>query len=249
MEYRHLGKTGIKVSVLSYGAWVTHGNTVDEDLAYQCMKLAYDRGCNFFDNAEIYMNGKAEEVMGAALKKMFSQDKISRESLVITTKVFFGTGLAGQNTKGLSRKHIIEGVTASLKRLDLPYVDVVFCHRPDPDTPIEETVRAMNWLIDQGQAFYWGTSEWSAERIQEAITCAKDLKLIAPCCEQPQYNVLHRTRFESEYYPLYKNHGYGTTIWSPLASGVLSGKYSSFDPDKVPKDSRLNNETHAWLIN
>jgi len=224
---------------------VTQGNTVDEDLAYQCMSAAYKYGCNFFDNAEAYMSGKAEEVMGKALIRMFKEDKIARESILISTKIYFGTKIPGQNTTGLSRKHIIEGTNASLKRLQLDYVDLLFCHRPDPDTPIEETVRAMNHLIDLGKAFYWGTSEWSADEIKQANQIAEKLNLIPPLMEQPQYNVLHRTRFEKEYAELYPN--MGTTIWSPLASGVLTGKYTSTDPSTFPKDSRLNDGTYQWL--
>jgi len=233
--------------VLSIGAWVTQGNTVDVNLAYQCMITAYKHGCNFFDNAEAYMAGKAEEVMGAALKRMFTEDKIHRESVLVSTKIFFGTKIPGQNTTGLSRKHIIEGTNASLKRLQLDYVDLIFCHRPDSNTPIEETVRAMNYIIDSGKAFYWGTSEWSAAEIKTAYQIAEKLNLIPPLMEQPQYNVLHRTRFEKEYAELYEKYEFGTTIWSPLASGILTGKYSSSDPSTFPKDSRLNDVQYKWL--
>jgi voltage-dependent potassium channel beta subunit len=240
MEYRFLGKTGLKVSVLSLGAWITYGSQVkEEEVALECMKAAYEAGVNFFDNAEVYGAGSAETVMGNVLKKTGWK----RSDYVISTKVFWGG--KGPNDTGLSRKHIIEGVSASLKRLQLDYVDIVFCHRPDPDTPIEETVRAMNWIIEKGWTFYWGTSEWSAEQISAAIGVAHRLNLIPPCAEQPQYSMLHRTRFEKEYSTLYSsNNGLGTTIWSPLASGLLTGKYSK---DKIPEDSRLAFNQVGWL--
>lgn len=197
------------------------------------MKAAYDNGCNFFDNAEVYAKGTAETVMGQVLKKMFNDDGIQRSDVVISTKIFWGTPyyhdqVNKANLKGLSRKRLIEGVRGSLKRLDLDYVDIVFAHRPDCHTPMEETVRAFNWIIDQGYAFYWGTSEWSAEEIRQAWEIAERLNLIGPCAEQPQYSMLHRTRFEVEYAPLYRAPvQLGTTIWSPLASGLLTGKYSN----------------------
>jgi len=252
MEYRHLGRTGLRVSVLSFGAWVTFGNQMGVDEAYKCMKVAYDNGCNFFDNAEVYAAGKAETVMGQVLKRMFEQDGIQRTDLVISTKLFWGTPYYHSqankaNLKGLSRKHIIEGMKGSLKRLDLEYVDVVFAHRPDVHTPMDEIVRAFNWVIDQGYAFYWGTSEWTSEQIRHACEVAEKLNLIGPCAEQPQYSMLHRTRFEIEYAPLYKPPiSYGTTIWSPLASGILTGKYSS----KIEgEEGRLgtNEGTSTWL--
>ncbi|CAF1399778.1 unnamed protein product [Rotaria magnacalcarata] len=233
MEYRTLGRTGLKVSLLSFGAWVTFGEQLDINEAYNCMKFAYDNGCNFFDNAEVYTGGKAETVMGQVLKRMFEQDGIQRSDLVISTKIFWGTPYYHKevnktNLKGLSRKRIIEGTRGSLKRLDLEYVDIIFAHRPDAHTPMDEIVRAFNWIIDQGYAFYWGTSEWSSEEIQEAWQIADKLNLIGPCAEQPQYNMLHRTRFEVEYARLYKAPiSYGTTIWSPLASGLLTGKYAN----------------------
>ena len=209
MEYRHLGRTGLKVSVLSFGAWVnsfslsptifsnstyfqvTFGEQVDLEEAYNCMKIAYDHGCNFFDNAEVYAAGKAEVVMGQVLKRMFEKDGIQRSDLVISTKLFWGTPyyhpqVNKANLKGLSRKHIIEGIKGSLKRLDLDYVDVVFAHRPDSHTPMDEVVRAFNWVLDKGYAFYWGTSEWSAEEIRYACEVAEKLNLIGPCAEQPQ---------------------------------------------------------------
>jgi len=246
MEYRFLGKTGLRVSVLSLGAWITYGGQVDDvDIAFQCMKAAYQKGCNFFDNAEVYAAGNAETVMGKAILRMYSELDVKRSDLVVSTKVFWGG--SGPNDQGLSRKHIIEGVNASLKRLALDYVDVLFCHRPDPSTPLEETVRAMNYLIDQGKAFYWGTSEWSSAQILAASLIAQRLGLIGPTCEQPQYSLLHRTRFEVEYDILYQELGYGTTIWSPLACGLLTGKYS-LDIDSFPEGSRLSlQDNNKWL--
>jgi voltage-dependent potassium channel beta subunit len=201
------------------------------------MKAAYERGCNFFDNAEVYAEGKAEITMGKCIQRMFSELKVKRSDLVISTKIFWAG--SGPNDQGLSRKHIIEGTDGCLKRLQLDYVDVLFCHRPDINTPIEETVRAMNHVINQGKAFYWGTSEWSAQEITEADNIAKRLGLIGPIVEQPQYNMLVREKLESEYLPLFRQIGTGTTIWSPLASGLLTGKYTS-DPSKWPAGSRLN---------
>jgi len=239
MEYRYLGKSGLRVSVLSYGAWVTHGSQVDEEAAFESLKAAYDMGCNFFDNAEVYAGGKAEEVMGRCLKRL----NVDRSELIVSTKIFWGG--KGVNQRGLSRKHIIEGANAALKRLQLDYVDLIFCHRPDQHTPIEETVRAMNFLIDQGKAFYWGTSEWSADEIMEAIQVAQRLGLIAPIMEQPQYSMFCRTRFEKEYARVFREFGYGTTIWSPLAGGLLTGKYTSKD---FPTDSRLGlQDNNKWL--
>jgi voltage-dependent potassium channel beta subunit len=220
MEYRHLGTAGIKVSALSLGAWVTYGSQVGEEVAHDCMKAAYDLGVNFFDNAEGYANGNAEIVMGNVVKKMGWK----RSDLVISTKIFWGG--QGVNDRGLSHKHIIEGMHASLKRLQMDYVDLVFCHRPDIETPIEETVRAMTQVINQGKAFYWGTSEWSATQIMEAYGIARREHLIPPMMEQPQYHMFHRERVEKEYARLYREIGLGTTIWSPLASGLLTGKYN-----------------------
>lgn len=242
MEYRHLGRSGLRVSVLSLGAWITHGankGQVKDDVAFDCMKKAFEMGCNFFDNAEVYANGEAEVTMGKCIKRL----NCKRSDLVVSTKIFWGG--QGPNDRGLSRKHIIEGVDASLQRLQLDYVDLVFCHRPDIHTPIEETVRAMNHVINQGKAFYWGTSEWSADQIMEAHHIAQRLGLIGPLMEQPQYSMLHRTRFEKEYSRLYKEIGLGTTIWSPLACGLLTGKYTSADPDTFPDESRLKNVD--WL--
>jgi len=237
MEYRFLGNSGLLVSVVSLGAWITWGVQISDDDAYECMKEAYDRGCNFFDNAEGYGSGKAEVTMGKCIKRL----NVDRSSLVISTKIYFGG--AGINLRGLSRKHIIEGLTASIKRMELDYVDLVFAHRPDDQTPMEEIVRAFNYCIDKGLAFYWGTSEWSSEQISKAHAVAERLGLVGPVMEQPQYNMFHRTRFESEYAGLYRDYGLGTTIWSPLASGLLTGKYGK---DSFPADSRLGGEM-TWL--
>jgi voltage-dependent potassium channel beta subunit len=229
MEYRFLGNSGLKVSALSLGGWVTIGSQIDNERSYECMKVAYDNGINFFDNAEGYAQGQSEVVMGEAIRK-YGWD---RSSYVISTKIYFGG--KGQNDRALSRKHIVEGLKASLKRLQLDYVDLVFAHRPDELTPMEEIVRAFNWCIDQGMAFYWGTSEWSAEQIMDAHRVAEKLGLIGPLMEQPEYHMFQRKRFEVEYAPLYKKFGMGTTTWSPLASGVLTGKYLN----GIPEDSRL----------
>jgi voltage-dependent potassium channel beta subunit len=237
MEYRFLGSSGLKVSALSLGAWVTYGGQVGEDIAYQCMTEAFETGVNFFDNAEAYANGEAEIVMGNVIKKTGWK----RSDLIISTKIFWGGN--GPNDRGLSRKHIIEGTNASLKRLQMDYVDLIFCHRPDKDTPIEETVWAMNHIINQGKAFYWGTSEWSAQQIMEAYSVARRENLIPPTMEQPQYNMFNRERVENEYLRLYRQIGLGTTIWSPLASGLLTGKYN----EGIPEDSRLNLEGYEWL--
>ncbi len=237
MEYRFLGKSGLKVSALSFGAWVTFGDQIGEDIAYAAMKAAYDAGVNFFDNAEVYSQGKAETMMGNVIKKA----GWTRSDLVVSTKIFWGGN--GPNDKGLSRKHIIEGTDAALKRLQMEYVDLIFCHRPDLYTPIEETVRAMNHVINQGKAFYWGTSEWSAEQIREAYRIARQEHLIPPLMEQPQYNMLHRDRVEKEYAALYDEIGLGTTIWSPLASGLLTGKYNK----GIPDGTRLSLPDYEWL--
>ena len=237
MEYRYLGKSGLKVSALSFGAWVTFNDQVGDDTAYNCMVEAYDAGVNFFDNAEGYSAGEAEVMMGKVVRKA----EWKRSDLVISTKIYWGG--PGVNDKGLSRKHIIEGTDAALKRLQMDYVDLVFCHRPDLHTPIEETVRAMNHVINQGKAFYWGTSEWSEAQILEAYHIAKREHLIPPVMEQPQYNMFHREKVEKEYSNLYKHIGLGTTIWSPLASGFLTGKYN----DGIPNDSRLALKGYEWL--
>ncbi|MEN6299044.1 MAG: aldo/keto reductase [Anaerolineaceae bacterium] len=237
MEYRFLGKSGLKVSALSYGAWVTIGGQIGEETSYECMTAAYDQGVNFFDNAEVYAKGNAEIVMGNVIKRAGWK----RSDLVISTKLFWGGD--GPNDNGLSRKHIMEGINASLKRLQMDYVDLLFCHRPDIFTPIEETVWAMNLVIQQGKAFYWGTSEWSAQQISDAYGIALREHLIPPLMEQPEYNMFHRDRVEREFELLYKTMGLGITSFSPLASGLLSGKYN----DGIPQDSRVNVEGFDWL--
>ena len=227
----------MKVSTLSFGSWVTFGSQVDIDLATELMTAAYDAGVNFFDNAEVYNAGKAETIMGEVIKKTGWKQK----DLVLSTKIFWGG--KGPNDRGLSRKHIIEGLDASLARMRVDYVDLVFAHRPDIHTPIEETVRAFNQVINQGKAFYWGTSEWSAQQIMEAHSIARQEHLIPPLMEQPQYNMFHRERVEIEYQRLYSEIGLGTTIWSPLASGLLTGKYN----EGIPKNSRGDLEGYEWL--
>ncbi|HUU36824.1 MAG TPA: aldo/keto reductase [Candidatus Desulfaltia sp.] len=237
MEYRSLGRSGLKISALSFGAWVTFGDQVGEDVAGACLKTAYDAGVNFFDNAEAYAGGRAEIMMGDVIKKSGWR----RAGLVISTKIFWGGN--GVNDRGLSRKHILEGTDAALKRLQLNYVDLIYCHRPDVETPLEETVGAMNHLIQQGKALYWGTSEWSAREIAEAIHIARREHLIPPTMEQPQYNMFTRERVEKEYAPLYREFGLGTTVWSPLAGGLLTGKY-----DKgIPPGTRASLPGYEWL--
>ena len=237
MEYRRLGKAGIKVSALSLGAWVTYGGQVGQEVAEQCMTAAVEHGVNFFDNAEAYADGNAEIVMGNVIKKVGWR----RENLVVSTKIFWGG--QGPNNVGLSHKHITEGVNNALKRLQMDYVDLVFCHRPDRNTPIEETVRAMDQVIRSGKAFYWGTSEWSAAEIIRADGLARQYGLTPPSMEQPQYNLFERARFEKEYDILFRELGYGTTIFSPLASGLLSGKYNN----GIPEGSRATLEGYDWL--
>jgi len=237
MEYRRLGKSGLQVSTLSFGSWLTFGAQIGDDVAEKLMIMAYDNGVNFFDNAEVYAHGKSEIVMGNILKKT----AWSRDTFVVSSKVFWGGKLPNQS--GLSRKHITEACHAALKRLQVDYLDMYFCHRPDKNTPILESVRAMNTLIEQGKILYWGTSEWSAQEIMEAHMAAEKYGLIGPTMEQPQYNMFHRDKFEVEYGQIYKTVGLGTTIWSPLASGVLSGKYN----DKFPEGTRLTNEGMEWL--
>ena len=227
----------MKLSELSLGAWVTYGGQVGEDVALKCMSAAYDAGVNFFDNAEAYAAGKAEVVMGNVFKKT----GWPRESFVVSSKVFWGG--EGPNDKGLSRKHVYEACRRSLKRLQLDYLDLFFCHRPDPTTPIEETVRAMDDLVHQGLVLYWGTSEWSAADIMRAYGIAHEHGLTPPQMEQPQYNMLHRERVEKEYLPLYREIGLGTTIWSPLASGLLTGKYNR----GTPQGTRASLPGYEWL--
>ena len=242
MEYRRLGKSGLKVSALSFGSWVTFSNQLDTDLAEKCMVTAYEAGVNFFDNAEAYAAGKSEIIMGKVLKKV----GWPRDTYMVSSKVFWGGGSDPWPTqRGLSRKHVVEACHQAMERLQVDYLDLYFCHRPDPETPIEETVWAMNDLIQQGKVLYWGTSEWSAQEIMEAYSVARQYNLIPPTMEQPQYHMLHRDRFEDEYARLYSEIGLGTTIWSPLASGLLTGKYN----DGIPKDSRVNLEGYEWLKN
>lgn len=234
MHYNKLGKSGIKLSELGFGSWITFGKQLGVNEIKEFMHLAFDHGVNFFDNAESYAHGEAEVMMGKVIKEF------RREDLVISTKIFWGGN--GPNDTGLSRKHLLEGTKNSLKRLELEYVDLLYCHRPDLETPIEETVLAMDYLIRQGYAFYWGTSEWSVAQIEAAFLAAEKLGCIAPKMEQPKYNLFFRDHLENEYLPLFKKYGIGTTTWSPLASGILSGKYDH----GIPQDSRLAKE--AWLI-
>jgi voltage-dependent potassium channel beta subunit len=239
MEYRRLGKSGLKVSAFSFGSWLTFGNQISDKVADELMGVAYDAGINFFDNAEGYAEGKSEIVMGNILKSK----NWERESFIVSSKVFFGTENKGPNMVGLSRKHVIEACNAALKRLQVDYLDLYFCHRPDKNTPIEETVLAMNTLLQQGKILYWGTSEWSAAEIAEAIGVAKDYRLIGPTMEQCEYNLITRKKMEDDYLSLFKNNGLGTTIWSPLASGLLSGKYTKGNAEST----RLDLEGMGWL--
>ena len=237
MNYRKLGSAGLKVSEYSLGAWVTYGGQVGEDVATECMSAAYDSGVNFFDNAEAYSGGNAEVVMGNVIKKLGWR----RESIVVSSKVFWGG--EGPNDRGLSRKHVVEACRNSLRRLQLDYLDLYFCHRPDPNTPIEETVWAMNHLLDKGLILYWGTSMWSADDILTAYEIARERGLVPPQMEQPVYNMLQRDKVEREFLPLYDKIGLGTTIWSPLASGLLTGKYDS----GFPQGSRASLKGYEWL--
>jgi voltage-dependent potassium channel beta subunit len=239
MEYRHLGRTGIRVSELSFGSWVTFSNQADAKLAADMMSAAYEAGVNFFDNAEVYAGGKSEEVMGAALKKLGWR----RGSYLVSTKLYWGLFDRVNEKNTLNRKRLIEGINGSLQRLQVEYVDLLYCHRPDPTTPIEETVWAMHNIIEWGKAFYWGTSEWAASEIVQAIEIAERHHLHKPVTEQPVYNLFERGRLEGEYVRFYKEYGYGTTTWSPLASGLLTGKYAS----GIPKDSRAALKGYGWL--
>jgi voltage-dependent potassium channel beta subunit len=240
MEYRRLGKSGLKVSALSFGSWVTFSNQLGTGDALACMVAAYDAGCNFFDNAEVYAHGKSELLMGEALAKAGWR----RDSYLVSSKVMMGSVPRPLPTQqGLSRKHVFDACHQALERLKVDYLDLFFCHRPDPTTPIEETVRAMSDLVTQGKVLYWGTSEWSAQELTEAYAVARELRLVPPTMEQPQYNMLHRDRVELEYARLYDLMGLGTTIWSPLSSGLLTGKYN----DGIPADSRANVRGYEWL--
>jgi voltage-dependent potassium channel beta subunit len=240
MLYRRLGSTGLQVSALSFGAWITFGQQIGRGTARDLIAAAWDHGINFFDNAEGYANGAAEQVMGDVIADL----RLPRDGFAVSSKVMFGSAQDPRPMqKGLSRKHVRDACDAALKRLRVDYLDLYFCHRPDPDTPIEETVRAMDTLIRQGKVLYWGTSEWSAAQIREAAKIAKHHGLHAPSMEQPQYNLLHRDRVELEFAPLYGELGLGTTTWSPLGSGLLTGKYDS----EVPGDARLGLEGQGWL--
>jgi voltage-dependent potassium channel beta subunit len=239
MEYRRLGKSGLPISELSFGSWITFGNQIGDDMSETLMDIAYDAGVNFFDNAEVYAAGESEKVMGRILHKK----NWSRDSYILSSKVYFGAGAKVPTQRGLHRKHIFEACEQALKRLKVDYLDLYFCHRPDKQTPIEETVWSMHQLIMQGKILYWGTSEWSAQEIMEAHMVAQRYNLIGPTMEQPQYNMLHREKVEVEYSQIYKTVGLGTTIWSPLASGYLTGKYI----DAPKKNVRLKREELGWL--
>ena len=237
MKYRNLGNSGLKISELSFGSWVTFVNQLNEKDAMECMALAYDKGVNFFDNAEVYASGGSEILMGNILKKL----NWGRDTYIVSSKAFWGGELPTQ--KGLSKKHIHDACHAALKRLRVDYLDLFFCHRPDPETPIIETVYAMNDLLTQGKIMYWGTSEWSATQIKEAFSCSEKYSLRGPVVEQPQYNILHRDKFENEYKNIFKKYNIGTTIWSPLASGILTGKYNN----GIPNNSRFKVKGYEWL--
>ncbi len=239
MEYRRLGKTGLPISELSFGSWITFGNQIENNTSERLMDIAYEAGVNFFDNAEVYAAGQSEIVMGNILKKK----NWSRDSYIVSSKVFFGAGATHPTQKGLHRKHIVEACNQALQRLQVDYLDLYFCHRPDKQTPIEETVWSMHQLILSGKILYWGTSEWSAQEIMEAHMVAQRYNLIGPVTEQPQYNMLVRDKVEVEYSQIYKTDGLGTTIWSPLASGFLTGKYLN----QPPAESRLKRDELGWL--
>ena len=237
MDYRKLGNSGLKVSELSFGSWVTFVNQLNQKSALDCMSYAYDQGVNFFDNAEAYASGESEVLMGNILKKL----NWNRDTYIVSSKVFWGGEMPTQ--RGLSKKHIHDACNAALRRLQVDYLDLFFCHRPDPDTPIIETVYAMNDLLHQGKIMYWGTSEWSAKEIKKAFSCCKKYNLRGPSMEQPQYNILCRERFEKEYKNIFKKFNIGSTIWSPLASGLLTGKYN----DGIPEKSRFKVKGYEWL--
>lgn len=240
MEYRRLGKSGLKVSALSFGSWVTFNTQLDIDKAYEIMKVAYDAGVNFFDNAEVYARSQSELIMGQVLKKAGWR----RDSYLVSSKVYGGAiDNPSPIQRGLSRKHVYDACHQAMERLQVDYLDLYFCHRPDPEVPMEEVVRTMTELIWQGKVLYWGTSEWSAQQLMEAHSVARQYNLIPPTMEQPQYHMLERERFEVEYKRVYETIGLGTTIWSPLASGVLTGKYN----DGIPEDSRVNLPGYEWL--
>jgi len=237
MEYRNLGKSGLRVSELSYGSWVTFSIQLDKTKAKKTMKHAYDKGINFFDNAEAYASGASEKIMGEVLSDLGLQ----RDTYIVSSKVFWGGQAVTQ--RGLNSKHIRDACDSALKRLQVDYLDMYFCHRPDFHTPVEETVRAMDVLVKQGKILYWGTSEWSADRIREAYSIAYQYGLTPPSMEQPQYNMFHREKLEKEYLGLFSSEGLGTTIWSPLASGILTGKYN----EGIPKGSRMTLPEYKFL--
>lgn len=239
MEYRRLGKSGLQVSALSFGSWITFGNQIQDGISERLMDIAYDAGVNFFDNAEVYAAGKSEEVMGEILAKK----NWSRDTYTLSSKVFFGAGGKLPTQRGLHRKHVVEACEAAMKRLRTDYLDLYLCHRPDKETPIVETVWTMHNLIQQGKILYWGTSEWSAQEIMEAHMAAEKYNLIGPTMEQPQYNMLVRDKVEVEFSQIYKTVGLGTTIWSPLCSGILTGKYNKGAEASV----RLKRDELGWL--
>ena len=237
MEYRRLGNSGLKISVLSFGSWVTFVNQLDKNTATQCMDYAYNNGVNFFDNAQAYASGQSEILMGKIIKNL----KWTRDSYILSSKVFWGGEKPTQ--RGLCKKHIHDACHAALKRLKVEYLDLYFCHRPDPDTPILETIYAMNDLISQGKVMYWGTSEWSAKDLNQTFKLCEEYNMRYPTMEQPQYNILSKDRVEIEYKELFEKYSLGTTIWSPLASGLLTGKYNN----GVPEKSRVNVAGYEWL--
>lgn len=240
MEYRRLGKSGLKISALSFGSWVTFSTQMDVNKALESMTVAYDAGCNFFDNAEIYAHGQSEIVMGEALKKSGWR----RDSYIVSSKVMWGSIPDTKPTqRGLSRKHVMEACHQAMERLQTDYLDLYFCHRPDPEVPMEELVWTMTNLIQQGKVLYWGTSEWSAQQLMEAYSVAHQHNLIPPTMDQPQYHMFHRHTIEVEYARLYDAIGLGTTIWSPLASGILTGKYN----DGIPEHTRMSLKGYEWL--
>ncbi|MGY1424077.1 potassium channel beta subunit family protein [Lysobacter sp. A289] len=240
MQYRRLGASGLQLSALSFGAWVTFGGQIPRGTARELIAAAWDHGINFFDNAETYGNGVAEQLMGDVIADL----RLPRDGYCVSSKVYFGATDAPRPTqRGLSRKHVTDACHDALKRLRVDYLDLYYCHRPDPDTPVEETVWAMDALIRQGKVLYWGTSEWSAAQIREAHKIARNHHLHAPTMEQPQYNVMHRERVELEYAPLYAEYGLGITTWSPLASGLLTGKYNA----GIPAQTRLGQQDNDWL--